>query len=95
MRNVKPARLGFRLYVAGSSPRSLAAIRNIKRICEERLAGRYDLEVVDLYQQPKRAIQDKIIAVPTLLRYYPGGAKRLIGDLSIERVVCHELGLAS
>jgi circadian clock protein KaiB len=67
----------------------------LKRICEKQIAGRYDLEVVDVYQQPERAAADKIIALPTLLRYSPGGAKRLIGDLSKEGIVCAELGLAS
>lgn len=92
---MKRPRLGFRLYVAGNTPRSLAAIHNLKRICEKQIAGRYDLEVVDVYQQPERAAADKIIALPTLLRYSPGGAKRLIGDLSKEGIVCAELGLAS
>jgi circadian clock protein KaiB len=88
-----PARQGLRLYVAGSTPRSLSAVRNIKRICESRLSGGYDLEVVDVYKQPNRAVQDNIIAIPTLVRYSPGGAKRLIGDLSQKLRVERELGL--
>jgi circadian clock protein KaiB len=94
-RTNQPARQGLRLYVAGSTPRSLAAVRNIARICENHLPGGYGLEVVDVYQQPERAVRDRIIAIPTLVRYFPGHAKRLIGDLSQESVVCAELGLAS
>jgi circadian clock protein KaiB len=93
VKNVRTSHQRLRLYVAGSTPRSLAAIRNITRICEKQLPGRYDLEVVDVYQQPKRAVQDEIVAIPTLVRYFPGEAKRLIGDLSQERVVRAELGL--
>jgi circadian clock protein KaiB len=76
------------LYVAGQSPKSVSAIANIKKICEEHLQGRYELEVVDLYQQPQLAMGEQIIAVPTLIRKLPPPLRRIIGDLSnTERVL--------
>ena len=76
------------LYVAGQSPKSVNAIANIKKICEEHLQGRYQLDVIDLYQQPQRALGEQIIAVPTLLRKLPPPLRRIIGDLSnTERVL--------
>lgn len=76
------------LYIAGQSPRSVSAIANIKEICEEHLQGRYQLEVIDLYQQPQLALGEQIIAVPTLLRKLPTPLRRIIGDLSnTERVL--------
>lgn len=81
---VKPSkpRHGLRLYVAGMTPRSARAIANIKEICEQHLKGLYDLEVIDLYQQPVLAKRDQIIAVPTLIKKLPPPLRRLIGDLS-------------
>jgi circadian clock protein KaiB len=76
------------LYVAGQSPRSVNAIANIKRICEENLKGRYELEVIDLYQQPQLARGEQIIALPTLIKKVPTPLRRIIGDLSdTERVL--------
>lgn len=72
----------LRLYVTGASPRSTRAILNIKRICEEHLRGRYRLEVVDIYQKPKLAKGDQIVAAPTLIRYLPPPLRRFIGDMS-------------
>ncbi|MGQ9600460.1 MAG: circadian clock KaiB family protein [Anaerolineae bacterium] len=72
----------FRLYVAGITPRSVRAISNIKQICEEYLPDRYDLHVIDLYQQPASAAADQIVAVPTLVKVSPLPSQRLIGDLS-------------
>jgi circadian clock protein KaiB len=78
----------LRLYVAGQTPKSLAAIANLKRICEENLAGRYTIEVVDLLVTPQLAAGDQIVAVPTLVRLLPPPLKRIIGDLSdTERVI--------
>jgi KaiB domain. len=78
----------LRLYVTGSTPQSVRAIANIKKICEEHLKGRYDLEVIDLYQKPNLAKGEQIIAVPTLLRKLPLPLRRIIGDMSnIERVL--------
>jgi len=72
----------LRLYVAGLTPRSQMAIRNIKKICEEHLNGRYDLEVIDVYQKPVLAKGEQIIAAPTLIRKLPLPLRRFIGDLS-------------
>ena len=78
----------LRLYVAGQTPNSIRAIDNIKRICEEYLEGRYDLEVVDIYQQPVLAKGDQIIAVPTLMRKLPLPLRKFIGDMSTtERIL--------
>ena len=71
----------FRLYIAGSSERSLRAVKKIKEICETELQGMYTLEIIDLYQQPARAIADQIVAAPTLVRRLPEPV-RLVGDLS-------------
>jgi circadian clock protein KaiB len=78
----------LRLYVAGQTPRSLTAFANLKRICEEHLAGRYQIEVIDLFKQPELAQVDQIIALPTLVRKLPEPIKRIVGDLSnSERIV--------
>jgi circadian clock protein KaiB len=78
----------LRLYVAGQTPRSLAAFSNLRRICETHLAGRYEIEVIDLLEHPQLARGDEIIAVPTLVRKLPEPIKKLIGDLSdTERVL--------
>src|SRR5207244_5632609 len=77
-----------RLYMAGQTPRSVAAFANLKRICEEHLAGRYRIEVIDLVQNPQLAAGDQILAVPTLVRRLPEPVRRIIGDLSnAERVL--------
>jgi circadian clock protein KaiB len=72
----------LRLYVTGQTPRSLRAIENIKRICEEHLVGRYDLEVIDIYQRPSLAAGERIIAAPTLVKTLPMPIRRFVGDLS-------------
>ena len=78
----------LRLYVTGATSQSLRAIANVKKICEEYLKGRYELEVVDLYQQPQLAQGEQIIAVPTLIRRLPPPLRRIIGDMSnAERVL--------
>ncbi len=78
----------LRLYVAGQTAKSLTAIANLKRVCEEHLAGRYDIEVIDLIQHPQLAAGDQILAIPTLVRRLPAPLKRIIGDLSnTERVL--------
>jgi circadian clock protein KaiB len=89
----KQYRHELRLYVAGTTPRSLRAVQNIKRICDTELAGRYDLEIVDVYRQPKRAAEDQVVAIPTLIKQAPGKIMRLIGDLSQEARVRSGLGL--
>jgi circadian clock protein KaiB len=78
----------LRLYVAGHTAKSIAAMSNLKRVCETHLAGRYDIEVIDLVQNPRLAAGDQILAVPTLVRRLPAPLKRIIGDLSnTERVL--------
>jgi circadian clock protein KaiB len=72
----------LRLYVAGLTPRSREAIRNVKAVCEEHLAGRYDLEVIDIYQQPVLARGEQIIAAPTLIKKLPLPLRRLIGSMA-------------
>ena len=79
---LKEAKYVLRLYVAGTTPISVRAIDNIKRICEEFLKGRYDLEVVDIYKQPVLAKGDQIIAVPTLIKKLPEPLRKFIGDMS-------------
>ena len=77
----------LRLYVAGQTPKSLAAIENLHRICEKNLAGRYKIEVIDLLVNPMLAAGDQILAVPTLVRHLPEPIKKIIGDLSNEERV--------
>ena len=72
----------LRLYVAGQTPRSAGALSNLKTICEDNLQGRYQLEVIDLLQNPGLASGDQILAVPTLVRRLPHPIKKIIGDLS-------------
>jgi circadian clock protein KaiB len=72
----------LRLFVTGSTPRSARAIRNIRAICDEQLSGRYDLEIVDIYQHPEQAKPDQIVVVPTLVKSLPLPVRRVIGDLS-------------
>lgn len=72
----------LRLYVTGTTVRSARAIANLRRICEERLLGQYDLEVVDIYQDPEAAREHQIIAAPTLVKLLPQPLRRIIGDLS-------------
>lgn len=78
----------FRLYVAGQTPKSLAAIANLKQICDQHLPGRSRTEVIDLLENPQRAREDQIVAIPTLIRVQPLPAHKIIGDLSnTERVL--------
>jgi circadian clock protein KaiB len=72
----------LRLYVTGMTPRSTCAVASIKSICEEQLAGRYELEIIDIYQHPELASQEQIVAAPTLIKQLPLPLRRLIGDLS-------------
>jgi circadian clock protein KaiB len=78
----------LRLYVAGQSPKSLHAFANLKTLCEEHLAGRYEIEIIDLVEHPALARNDDILAIPTLVRRRPPPSRRVIGDLSnTERVL--------
>jgi circadian clock protein KaiB len=91
--NGKPAMpkdtvMQLRLYVAGQTPRSLAALANLKRICTEHLEGEYELEVIDLAKNPQLAQGDQILAIPTLVRNLPVPIRKIIGDLSnVDRVL--------
>ena len=78
----------LRLYIAGRTPKSMAALANLKKICEERLKGKYKISVIDLLKNPQLAKDDQILALPTLVRMLPDPMKRIIGDLSsTERVL--------
>ena len=72
----------LRLYVAGQTPKSVLAFRNLRQICEEHLQGRYEIEIIDLLENPQLAAGDQILAVPTLVRRLPEPIKKIIGDLS-------------
>jgi len=82
----------LRLFVSGTTPRSARAIQNIREICEQRLNGRYDLEVIDIYQHPEQAKPDQIVVTPTLLKKLPLPFRKIIGDLSDQERVL--VGLA-
>jgi circadian clock protein KaiB len=83
----------LRLYTTGSTSRSILALTNLKKICEEYIEGRYDLEVIDLYQKPDLAIGDQIIAAPTLIKKFPLPFRRIIGDMSDKKKVLLGLDL--
>ena len=85
----------LKLFVAGMSPRSTAAVATVKAICEEHLKGRYDLEVVDLYRAPERATEEQVVAAPTLVKSAPHPARRLVGNLSDLPRVLRGLNLAT
>jgi circadian clock protein KaiB len=91
-RPARPAKASYpewqlRLYVAGATAKSVAALGNLRRMCEEHLAGRYEIEVIDLLVNPKLAAGDQILAVPTLVRKFPEPIRKIIGDLSNEERV--------
>lgn len=74
--------LNLRLYVAGQTPKSLAALSNLKKICDEHLKGKYRIEIIDLVKDPKAAQGDQILAIPTLVKKLPVPVRKIIGDLS-------------
>lgn len=81
----------LRLYVTGSTPRSARAVRNMRRICDEHLAGRFELEVIDIYERPEAAREVQVVAAPTLVRLLPEPLRRIIGDLSDQEKVLRGL----
>lgn len=87
------ARFVLRLYVTGTTARSMRAIANLRRLCEQHLAGRYDLQVVDVYQQPELAAREQLVAAPTLVKESPLPLRRLVGDLSDQQRVLAGLDL--
>lgn len=78
----EPKQWQLRLYVAGQTPKSLAAFANVKRLCEEYLPGEFEIEVIDLIENPRLARDDQIVAIPTLVRKLPEPIRKIIGDLS-------------
>jgi circadian clock protein KaiB len=95
--NAPPAhgpRYKLRLFITGSTPRSTAAIQNMRRICAERLEGDYDLEVIDVYQHPDATRDYQIVATPTLVKVLPEPLRKIIGDLSDRERVLAGLNLA-
>lgn len=85
----------LRLYVTGTTPRSTRAVQNIRSLCDRHLEGRYDLEIIDIYQQPRLASGDQIIAAPTLIKELPQPIRKVIGDLSNEQQVLIGLDLVA
>ena len=81
-KKTKARKLQLRLYVAGQTQRSMAALANLKQVCEERVPGKYEIEVIDLLKKPQLASGDQILAVPTLVRSLPQPIRKIIGDLS-------------
>jgi circadian clock protein KaiB len=92
-RRSKRDRYTLRLFVTGATPRSIQAIQNIRAVCEEKLAGRYDLEVVDIYQLPEMAKSAQLLVAPTLIKDLPLPVRRLIGDLADRDKVLAGLGI--
>ena len=88
-----PARYALRLFVAGTTAHSLRAVENLRRICDAHLAGRVDLEIIDIYQQPELAERHQVVAAPTLVKVLPPPLRRIIGDLSEEPRVLKGLEL--
>jgi len=85
----------LRLYVTGMTPRSTRAIHLVRAVCEEHLCGQYELEIIDVYQQPSRIQEDQIFAIPTLVKHHPIPLRRIIGDMSNKERLMHGLGLQS
>jgi len=90
----RPVGYVLRLFTSGTTPRSARALRNICEICETNLKGRYQLEVIDIYQEPGRATESNIIAAPTLIKDQPLPSRRMVGDLSDRPKVLLNLAIA-
>jgi circadian clock protein KaiB len=91
--DLEEPRYVLRLFVTGMTPRSTRAIRAVRALCQQRLEGRFDLEIIDVYQQPERIQDEQIIATPTLIKYQPAPLRRIVGDMTDTRRLCHGLGL--
>ena len=85
----------LRLYVTGASRLSLQAVANVKMLCEQHLIGRYELEIIDLYQQPEWASKEQLVVAPTLIKLFPLPVRRLIGSLADQHAVLRSLGIAA
>jgi circadian clock protein KaiB len=83
----------LRLYITGQTPRSVASVQNLRQVCDQYLAGRFELQVIDIYQQPELAKEAQIIAAPTLVKKLPLPLRRLVGDLSSQQRVLLGLDL--
>ncbi|MGN6341888.1 MAG: circadian clock KaiB family protein [Ginsengibacter sp.] len=88
-------KLSLKLFVTGASPNSAKAVSNLKDICEKYFENRYELEIIDVYQQPIKASEEQIVALPMLLKFLPPPIKRFIGDLSDTQKVLKGLGINS
>jgi circadian clock protein KaiB len=91
---VSPPEYRLTLFITGGSPNSVRAINNLKSICEQYLMGRYELEVIDVYQNPEMAKTEQIVALPTLIKKQPGPLRRLVGDMSDTAKVLRGLGIS-
>jgi len=85
----------LRLFVTGMTPRSTRAIRAVRPLCERRLRDRFELEIIDVYQQPAMIKDEQIVATPTLVKYQPAPLRRIVGDMSDTHRLCFGLGLPS
>ncbi len=83
----------LRLYVTGLTPRSTRAINAVREVCAQQLAGKFDLEIIDVYQQPARILQDHVVALPTLVRQLPGPTRYIVGDMTDRQRLLKGLGL--
>lgn len=88
-----PVTHSFRLYIAGDGPNSVLATQNLRAVCQEHLSGQHEIEVVDLVQQPRRALEDRVLLTPTLICHLPGAEHRIVGNLSDRRQLLRMLGL--
>lgn len=84
----------LRLYVTGLTPRSTRAVKTVRSVCEQHLAGHYDLEIIDVYQMPSRIAEDDVVAIPTLVKHKPAPVRRIIGDMSNRERLLNGLGLS-
>jgi circadian clock protein KaiB len=91
----RPALYKFRLYVAGDTLNSAHALANLNALCRAQLPDRHDIEIVNVFREPKRALADRIFMTPTLLKLFPSPAQRIVGTLSQTQPVLHALGLES
>jgi circadian clock protein KaiB len=95
LRAARAERIELRLYVSGCTPKSARAIADFQRLCQQHLPERCDVEIIDIYQQPERAVQAQIVAVPTLVKSSPRPFRRLIGSLAETAKVLKSLGLSA
>lgn len=85
--------LKLRLYIAGKTPNSLLALKNVQKICVDHIQDRYELEIVDLLENPKLSEEDQVLVIPTLVRKYPHPVRKIIGDLSNTEDILQRIGL--